>query len=405
MRKTGFALAAAVIMFAQTATPASAFTNPLSKFTSGVKQKADRFYLQYLPGDKPGEMVLQQSAAAMEDVKTMQIQAEVAGKVDSTDGQEMGNGKMSFSGPMEVDQPTDPLSAKQDFTMQGEVSMGGTTLKASADFKQDGKDMYVKINVLPVLPFFDATKLKGQWLKMPLDESSTNKKVDELTAEEKEKLTQAGERLIKDSQVSKAKKEKKNGQDVYVVEISIPDSAIIQYMDTATEVTATEDQTAEVKTNSKKSLEEGLKAMDDIKASIWVDQKSFYMTHLDLPLVVDLAKLQATQSEGSDELATTPFGGSAQPGKMTGSMSMNFSDFNKPVTFEVPTDAKDFQQALMETMTVPGLDSSFVNPAVPNNAAKLNKSVKTKPVELQQLSPSEKEMLKQYGVEVEDIIP
>jgi hypothetical protein len=86
-------------------------------------------------------------------------------------------------------------------------------------------------------------------------------------------------------------------------------------------------------------------------------------------------------------------------------MSMNFSDFNKPVTFEVPTDAKDFQQALMETMTVPGLDSSFVNPAVPNNAAKLNKSVKTKPVELQQLSPSEKEMLKQYGVEVEDIIP
>ncbi len=402
LKKISLALVVSTLVLLNTATPASAFTNPLTKFTSSLKQKANRFYLQYLPGDKPGDMVLQQSAVAMEEVKSMQIKAEISGKVDSAEGEELGSGKLRFSGPVQIDQPSDPLSAKQDFAMDGEVSMGGTTLKASADFKQDGKDMYVKVNMLPVLPFFDASKLKGQWLKMPVTETERTKTADELTEEEKAQLTKAGEQLIKDSQVGKAKKEKKNGQDVYVVEVTVPDEAIIKYMETVVSITSLkEDADAELPT--KKSLEEGLKATDDFKLVVWVDQKTFYTTHAELPLTIDLTKIQP---DPADEVATemesiTPFGTSAKPGKMSGALVMDLSDFNQPVSFEVPADARNFQEALMETMTIPGLtgDAPELDPSV------FAKPTKIKPVELQDLSKSEKQMLKEYGVEIEDIIP
>lgn len=399
MKKIGLAIATAVVVLANTAAPASAFTNPLTKFTSGIKQKVDRFYLQYLPGDKPGEMVLQQSAATMENAKTMQVKAELSGKVDASEGEEMGSGKVRFAGPVQVDQPSDPLSAKQDFTMEGELTMGGTTLKASADFKQDGQDMYIKINVLPVLPFFDATKLKGQWLKMPLNELEKTKKAEDLTAEEKARLVQAGEQLLKNSQISKAKKENKNGQNVYVVEIGVPDEAIIKYMESAAAITALDAEPTTV--DSKQSLADGLAAMDDIKAVVWVDQKSFFITHVELPISVDLAKIQSVQTEETAGAALSPFGTTAKPGKMTGALTMDFSEFNQPVNFEVPADARNFQEALLETMTIPGLDAGFTQ----NTPSTFGKAPKTKPVELQDLSPAEKKMLKEYGVEIEDIIP
>jgi len=388
MRKLSLVLIMVGLFLSQSVTPVAAMTNPLPKITSSLKQQVNRLYLQYLPGDKPGALVLQQSLVSLENVKTVRIKAEVSGRAETDQGSDLGNGKMTLAGPIQFQQPGDWFKSQLDFSLEGEVTTAGTSLQAGADLKQIDQNLYFKINALPVLPFFDATLLKGQWLKMPAAEVEKNNRAEIATEAETRQLMQAGEQLLKEAQIGQAQRENQSGRSVYVVEVIVPDEAVIKYLNTMTKLATAQTLQPEIK--PKQELTQTLQSLDEIKAVVWIDQKTFYPIHLELPLAADLTKMAVAN----------PLDAAVKPGRISGQLTVDFSEFNQPVTVTVPSDARDFQQAIMETVTLPNSDSEA--PAETNPAGKTRK---TKPVELQELTPSEKAMLKKYGVEVEDIIP
>ena len=97
LRKTLVVGAVGVTVFGLTASPVFAAENFFQKFGRSFSERMDRLYLQVVPGDKPGKLVIKQMNAATENLKsvknTMKVDVEVIG-----DGKTMGTASLTASG-------------------------------------------------------------------------------------------------------------------------------------------------------------------------------------------------------------------------------------------------------------------------------------------------------------------
>jgi hypothetical protein len=399
-RKTIHAIVVFTLLLVLVAQPAQAFENPLAGFGTSIKARLNRFYLM-LPGEKSGESVLTQSALAMEGLKSLSFSAGVDADVLDVTDQSLVAGSFKVGGPAEIKDVYDPKSTRQDINFAGELTMQGTTLKANTDMKIDGETMYLKINEVPLLPFFDLAPLKGMWLKldnsqsMTADETADSSETEsEMTAEEREAHKAAFMDLLKASQISTAKKEKYQDFNVFTVETTVPDDAILAYVE---KTGAIEKETEAEIQKSKQETAETLASIDDIKIKTMIDRSSFYLRHIEAPIVIDAQKFQAGESESS---ATTPLGDFSDAKTIKLNFVVDMTDFNKPVTFEVPTDAQDFQAAFAGAMNKQsGMPMMMPEPTLSEPSSKMM----VKPSELPELSAEEKALLKQYGIDASDL--
>lgn len=382
-------LAVAVLFLA---VPAGAMSprEVVGNFTQNIKSKVDRLYLR-LPGNKPGLAVLKQSALAMQKVGSFQMTLGLNTSLVNQDGSQMMTAKIDLSGPVEVKDVYDPAESKQDINLKGEVAMQGTVLKADADLKVDGQTTYLKINEAPVLPFFDLSQIKGEWLKLESTKMRDEQK-EALSAEQRQQMQLALEDLMKAATLTEAKKEQQNGQGVFVIEANLPDSAIKAYVKRVAEISSEPNEKIEV---SLQELDKFLSATEDFKIVLWIDRSSYYIVHLAMPMAVDVQKLQA-ETGASTASSMTPMGDLSELKSVKLDLNLDLGKFGQPINFSAPENARDFQEVIGElSSTMMGIPAT--------TEVETKKALAPKPTELPELSAEEQKLLKQYGIEVEDL--
>jgi hypothetical protein len=368
-----------------------------------------------IPGDKPGTAVLDQTTAAMKNVSTATATFGVDVTALDLGDQELLQAQLMFSGPMEVKDVYDPQTVRQDLNMRGELQVQGTTLSVNADLKLDGDIVYFNVRQLPVLPNLDLTTLQNQWIKV---ESESSTSADEVrTPQQTAELEAAFKDLLAASEVGQARRETISGTGVFVVDVMMPDEALLTYAQRVSEITNPDEALTETQVAEMQNF---LDATEPITATLWIDRSTYYLLQAELPFVVNVQQLQAMrQAELSDEEALglmdiSPAGATAELKTLQVNFSFGMENFNQPVTFEVPADARDFQEVLGEVFGFAGLegmsafdeDFSGMDAAYPSMWSDPSTSgvpTGARPTELPELSPEELEILRQYGVDIDNL--
>jgi hypothetical protein len=393
LKKTLATLSLVSVLSLALAQPAMA-ANPLQNFANSFKARLNRLYLQ-LPGDKSASAVLDQTVMAMNNLKTAETSAGVTVVVLNMQDQEAINAKLNMAGPMEVKDIYDPMTAKQDSKITGELTMQGTTLKGDLDLKLDGETVYINAHQLPVLPYMDLSKIQGQWLKFDTSRMSEAKRREyrEVTIEMRQQMDQAFRELVAKSQLSPARKERQDNHNVFAIEIAMPDSALAEYVDKIAEI---EGIPAEDRTEQQVATKKALDAMADLKVKVWIDRSNYFVRKFEAPLSFDIQKWLVETGSDPSTATATPFGSLSEMKTLNITLAGTMDRYNQPVSFEVPTEARDFQEVMMEVMGPAMMGETVGRGAQPSS---LQTMPKIPASELKNLSPEEKKILEQYGID------
>src|SRR5258708_4514 len=163
MKKILFSLAASSLLMLGTATPTFAAENIFQRIGNSISNSFQRLYL-ILPGDKPGDAVMNQALQASQNLKSADMNTTLTADVMNND-QTLATVKLNLTGPYQLQDPADLQSYREAMNVTAEATMQGTTLRSTADFRMMNKNVYLKINELPALPFFDLSSIQGKWLK------------------------------------------------------------------------------------------------------------------------------------------------------------------------------------------------------------------------------------------------
>ncbi len=402
LRKTLIAGTIGITVFGLTASPVFAAENFFQRIQRSFGEKMDRLYLQVIPGDKPGKLVIKQMNAATQNLKSFKDDTAVSVEVIGG-GKTMGTASLTASGPTVIGELWNPQSYKQEMSVTGEYSIQGTTLSATADVKMVDGVSYMKINQLPAIPGTQLDKLTGTWIKFdPTSQNPTMEK-PQFTPEQMQKLQDAFKKMIESADAGTAKPDKKDGHNVFVVTVTVSKPAVVEYVGTVLEVqkevmakaAKTEQAKAMIENQDqaavKKSVEEALNAVGDIKATFWVDKGNYYLRHFELPLEVDVQKLIAQAKAAKGGMADTPTPANV-PDTVKINMVANATDFNQQFTIAAPDNAEDAQTfftKMMSTMAPP-----TVAPTLPTRSMMRAPTVGTS--ELPELTPAEKKQLMEY---------
>lgn len=382
--------------FAADGSSSNPFQNFLQKIQSSISNTTQRLYLM-LPGSKPGDMIMNQAVHASAQLQSEKMAADFTVDVQGND-QSLANVKLHADGPIKMNQITDPESYRQDLHVTGAFTMQGTTMQADANIKMAGERVYIQLNEVPIVPFVNLADLKGHWLsttgaKAPASETAT------WTDAQKQALQQANTDLLKKATFSSAQKATKDDHAVYVFDVTLPKQAVIEYLVALQEMkkqgtSASNDALMEDASISRDSIAKSLNDVSELKVTLWVDQKSFFIRHVELPLVYTKPSDMSVAPTGGSPLAGLA---AFQTAKV--SLIMSFDQFNEPVNFEEPTDAEDLQQAVQKLM---GLSmpvspmGTTGKPTIPT-PEQIKMPAGINPSELPTLTPQQKLQLEQYS--------
>ena len=359
MNKTMFGLVFGLVVFGSAASPVAAFENPIISWWGQLQNKAERMYLR-LPGEKSGQSVLRQSFLASSGVESFQVEAEAVVDFES-ESAELASMSLRALGSVEIGQ--NKSINRQEINLSGEMNVEGTSYNLDVDLKQDHGTRYFRVNQMPVVPFFDLTQIRGEWLSLPA--SDDPEESGDLTSEQKATMNQTVANLIQKSEVSKALKQ----DDLFRVEVKLSKDAIIDFGREMGENNQSVDK-----------LRQNLDSVGDINLVVEVDSKSFYPRHISLPIEVDPNQVS---------VALQVFGlpvSSLDGVKFV--LSLDFSEYNQPVSFEIPQETRDASSVFMEIAS----QSAAQQPEVQTEVHQYNSGTS----ELPTLSPAEMRLLRQY---------
>lgn len=315
-----------------------------ARFRNSISSHFQRAYLM-LPGSKSGEAVLQQSFTAMESVKTATTTVNVGADVLGDANASLAKASAVISGPVEFNNVYDPSTSRQSLTVAGDVTLQGTTMRAAADLKVDGNTMYFKLNELPVIPLFDLSGLKGQWLTTTATASAEE---TPLTPAEQAEVKNATLKVLQSASFSPATRDTKDGHRVFVTTATIPTTAIVTYYQDLS--TIRQDPDVDVSENTQK-LTEFLSGVESVPVTFWVDAGSYHLRHVELSFTKAVPPANdQTMSAGAGLLG---FLEDARTIKVNVAVTMD--QFNQPVTFEIPTNARPAQEVFDEVVSQTGL--------------------------------------------------
>jgi hypothetical protein len=386
MKKFLTALTLAAVLSIATASPTYAAENPFQKFFSSVSNSFQRIVL-LLPGDKDGKIVMNQAVQASQNLKSATVESVVTLDLQKQETS-VANVKINLGGPFEMNAAADPSSLKQSLHVAAVLSMEGTSLTADADVKVTKDFLYFKLNQVPAVPIFDLTSVKGKWLKT---ENQPTEQPTSLNADQQQRMKDATTKLLMGAQYSSAKKETKNGKSVYVLDVTLTKQAVTEYTKTILEIQkeSITDPAARAKADAKTTedeVEKMLNNIGDIKATLWIDRSSFFISHMDIPMTYTVEKKEKSEDAQAMTAAlggsTNPFAALDEVEKIKMSFTIDLKDFNQPVAFEEPTDAQDAKEAFQSMM---GKSSAMPAPSLGVGSS-----------ELPGLTPAQKLQLQKY---------
>lgn len=302
------------------------------------------------------EKVLEKMSTRLAKVKTLEYQGNLKLEITTPDSPDL-LGKGDFT------QPTQPPSSKQpsnfsiDFSGKSDISdpnnqKGSFLLNTRTDafkgltqgefifgleVRTIGQVVYLKLNNLPILGFFDLSFLTNQWfkfdpetlteiLKKQLGLEGIEEKIEELKKEQElspeqiEKL----EEIVAQSKVFKITgtlpSEKIEGVNTRHYKLIVDKEELKKLLVDISTVVQDQISTEE----GLVGFEEGLEIIEFIDGEIWIGKKDY------LPYKISLTMIIKETSE------------SKTAGKSIATMS--FKNYNKPVKIDVPSPVKDIEE-------------------------------------------------------------
>lgn len=314
------------------------------------------------PGNKSGKIVFAHSLDAMQRVQSFQVTCLSLADLKSS-GVTAASLKVLAQGPVRMESFFNPQSYTQALTVSADAMVQGKAFRFQAETRTVDKTFYLKWNELPMLPSLDLSTIKGGWLKFPQSTSF----MAQPSVESQQKMTDAFTELIHDSQFSSAKKDMKNGHAVYVVSMTVPKAALSHYM-------------TSVSPNSSSKMTQLLNNLGDINGTLWIDRDSFYIRHVELPVVYTLVKKSSDPTTLVN--ATDPFSSLRNIDSVKMTVLADFDSFNTPVQVDAPAQPQDALPAFRRALSFPAATDSTLQHYQPS--------------ELAPLSPSQRSLLQRY---------
>ncbi|HPL92947.1 MAG TPA: hypothetical protein PLB38_01535 [bacterium] len=289
--------------------------------------------------------IVQKMMERSAQIKSSTMDATIKSSMDS----EIGGGEFSLRAKgryaMENMNDTDNLHYVYDYNLALTASSTGATFTADADVIQTEKQMFFKLNSVPLIPIADLEGYKGQWYSldfakmMEMSGAEASFDMNKLTG-----MSMEMNKLLAESNFLKVSddlgKTKVGENRVYHYQVSLEKEALKSLMLQMTEklaVTAGEDVAFDetMKTEMKAALDRSLEMLNITNIEVFIDTKTF-----DLRRMVFEADLVPPA-----ELAL------AQTVKISVDMTMDNFNTIKIEDISVPTETIDIFEKYMEEKT------------------------------------------------------
>lgn len=324
------------------AQPVSAAENMFQKSLNSFSNGVQRFYLRWVPGNKPGKAVMYQAIQSTQSLKTVDVTSDITANLFQGQQQQAAL-HLNIKSPTQLKSSNQGETPNQEFNVVADFSLRGTTLKTAADVKITPQTFYFKLVEVPTLPNVDLSSITGKWFK---SDNAAASQSAELTAENKERLDTAFTRLMTSADVEQATADTKADKPVYVVNVKLPRAAVQEYVATVVEVQSQtkKDQPAAITVALQENLTKNLNKIGDVKVLFWVDRTNFHILHAEsqIDYLVEKSAKPTTQ--------TGPLAALSQVDQVKLKIVADFGNFNAPVAFVEPIEAQDSAELMTTTL-------------------------------------------------------
>lgn len=363
-KKAVLGVALVGLLFVSSTHQTFAAENIFQRVQKSVSSKVDNLYLRFVPGKKSGKLVLKQMSESYKTLKSFESDTTLDAQVTG-EGKTLATAKLNMVGVTKLDDVWNPQTYSQEVKVTGNVAFEGTTLSAIADMKMIDGVTYVMVSQLPALPGFPSENFKNTWIKVTPEKANEATSMVEPTAEQKQKMQDALMKLLESAQVSDAVSEKKDGENVFLLELTLSKPTLVEYFMTVTEVqkeimvaAATTEEEKEMITrpsgiDEKANLQAALDYVGDLKMKLWVERSHYYPTYFEMPLTVDAKRVIQLNASPNPTLSNIE--------KANITITSDMRKFNEPVNVVAPEGAQDIQSLMGKMMGVPS-DAAMVAP-------------------------------------------
>jgi len=305
--------------------------------------------------------VIKRMGLEMEKVKTCQEKMEI-----SLTGRNEGRFeiRLNTEGKTDMTQSEKPESESR-FNLVASLTEEGKPMGAKfalgGEAKVKDEVFYLKFTTLPTIPFLamagiDLSQIKDQWIK--IDQDSMMKMAKEMAGEEwtpeMEKIygEQSEKQKVLQKELQEKIKKALKGKKLFVVKKEFPDEKIGNVMVYHYLVALNKEGVLKVVSEMAKILEETmlkeygtaptfrekefkeklngfLEKVGEIKGEVWIGKKDYLLYRVKGKKDIDLSKLNKKE-EGSISIG----------------LNLEYSEFNKPVKIEPPSEYKEINEIL-----------------------------------------------------------
>jgi len=307
------------------------------------------YYFQETP-----EKVIEKMRARLTEVKTLEYQGDIKAEVTTPDllgggslqpaqqtpSKKASDFSINFSGKSDVSDLNNPkgsfaFNIKTDALK--ELTQGDTTF--GLEVRTINKVVYVKLNNLPNLGFFDLSFLSNQWIK--IDTEAIKKqfglekfeaqikeapKQQGLTPEQTEKLKQVVAQTKVFKVTEKLASEEIEGINTHHYKFLIDKNELKKLITDISAIvqnkTLTDEELAE--------LDKGLEAIESLGGEIWIGKKDY----LPYKIIFTVGIKETTESKTAGQLTAT----------------LSFKNYDKPVQIDIPSPVKSIEEIMSQSL-------------------------------------------------------
>ncbi|NMC51253.1 hypothetical protein GYA54_00800 [Candidatus Kuenenbacteria bacterium] len=228
---------------------------------------------------------------------------------------------------------TDENNLRSKFKIDIGLDIGGTTNNIAGEVVTLGKNLYFKINQLPIMlaMFIDTSSIKDKWVKYSINTTV----LDKFAGQEDEDTKKIGEILEQDADKIIILKndygvETLGENKTYHYQLGLDKQGILDMIEKIKTVSKNK---AEIEKNMAEMKEEDWQNFDrfvkNFSLDIWIDKKEYFIRKIEIPF----------DNIGKDKDGNQTLGGA---------MTITFDNFNQIMEIESPKDPVELEKLLSE---------------------------------------------------------
>lgn len=343
------------------ATPVHAQGGLVQGWWQGVQDAFQELYYS-LPGEKPGRGVIQEMAEAMPEVESAASSLNISGGAETAplgetdDATEAGASTIAFqaSGPVAGNIFQGKIS-EANWMVNSQVISPEGSWQSQLQVRKVGDSWYYLLEEAPELEGVSLQGITDQWfeseqLLLPLGMFVPQTDATTLTAEEQSQMQDALRQLIMDAEVSPAQRETRDGQEIFVVTVTLTQPLAQQYLE----------RTMEIQGISQENQDEAIAHLDawfadqaELPVTLWIDQSSFYLRRAEVPFAMTLQPRQELQQQGVLLPPTDLVQAIPQELRLQGRAILSLDAFNQEFSVDAPSDPESLQNIQLQ-LEAPG---------------------------------------------------